>query len=72
LAGSRFDAVWLSAVLERSERTAQCARLLHDDGAAVPLTIPRQTGETDLAVREVKLPKIVAKEVAGRGSVDCP
>lgn len=29
--------------------------VLHDDGAAVPLTIPRQKGATDLAVKEVKL-----------------
>jgi hypothetical protein len=29
--------------------------VLHDDGAAVPLTIPRQKGETDLAVTEVKV-----------------
>jgi len=29
--------------------------VLHDDGAAVPLTIPRQKGETDLAVKEVKI-----------------
>lgn len=29
--------------------------MLHDDGATVPLTIPRQKGETDLAVKEVKV-----------------
>jgi hypothetical protein len=29
--------------------------VLQDDGATVPLTIPRQKGETDLAVREVKV-----------------
>ena len=29
--------------------------MLHDDGATVPLIIPRQKGETDLAVKEVKI-----------------
>jgi hypothetical protein len=29
--------------------------MLHDDGAAVPLTILRQRGDTDLAVKEVKV-----------------
>jgi hypothetical protein len=29
--------------------------VLHDDGAAVPLTIPRKKGATDLAVKEVKV-----------------
>jgi hypothetical protein len=37
--------------------------VLHDDGAAVPLTIPRQKGETDLAVKDVK--------VAGRRYIVC-
>ncbi len=29
--------------------------VLHDDGATVPLTIPRQKGETHLAVEDVKI-----------------
>ncbi len=36
----------------------------HDDGATVPLTIPRQKGETDLAVKEVK--------IQGRRYIVCP
>jgi DDE family transposase len=39
---------------ERSSKEVR-ATVLHDDGAAVPLTIPRQQGETDLAVKEVKI-----------------
>lgn len=38
-------------------------RVLEDDGVAVPLTIPRQKGETELAVKEVKL--------AGRRYIVC-
>jgi hypothetical protein len=37
--------------------------VLQDDGATVPLTIPHQTGETDLAVKEVK--------IAGRRNIVC-
>jgi len=39
---------------ERSTKEVR-ETVLHDDGATVPLTIPRQTGETDLAVKEVKI-----------------
>ncbi len=39
---------------ERSSKEVR-ERVLHDDGMAVPLVIPRQTGETELAVKEIKL-----------------
>jgi Transposase DDE domain len=39
---------------ERSSKEVR-ETVLHDDGAAVPLTIPRQKGETDLAVKEVRI-----------------
>jgi hypothetical protein len=39
---------------ERSTKEVR-ETVLHDDGATVPLTIPRQKGETDLAVKEVKV-----------------
>jgi hypothetical protein len=44
-------------ILGARERSTKEVRetVLHDDGAAVPLTIPRQKGETDLAVKEVKV-----------------
>jgi hypothetical protein len=47
----------LDYILGARERSSKEVReaVLHDDGAAVPLTIPRQKGETDLAVKEVKL-----------------
>jgi hypothetical protein len=47
------------------ERTLREFRqtVLEDDGAAVPLVIPRQRGETDLAVKNV--------EVTGRRYVVC-
>jgi len=39
---------------ERSSKEVR-ERVLHDDGMAVPLVIPRQKGETELAVKEIKL-----------------
>jgi hypothetical protein len=44
-------------ILGARERSSKEVRetVLHDDGAAVPLTIPRQKGETDLAVKEVRV-----------------
>jgi len=45
---------YILGVRERSTKEAR-ETVLHDDGAAVPLTIPRQKGETDLAVKEVKV-----------------
>jgi transposase len=39
----------------RERSTNEVREVLHDDGATVPLTIPRQKGETDLAVKEVKI-----------------
>jgi hypothetical protein len=39
---------------ERSSKQVR-ERLLHDDGMAVPLAIPRQNGETELAVKQIKL-----------------
>ncbi len=39
---------------ERSSKEAR-ERVLHDDGVAVPLVIPRQKGETELAMKEIKL-----------------
>jgi hypothetical protein len=44
-------------ILGARERSTKEVRetVLHDDGATVPLTIPRQKGRTDLAVKEVKI-----------------
>jgi hypothetical protein len=52
-------------ILGVRERTLREIRqtVLEDDGVAVPLVIPRQKGETDLAVKNV--------EVAGRRYVVC-
>lgn len=45
---------YIPGARERSTKEVR-ETVLHDDGAAVPLTIPRQKGETDLAVTEVKV-----------------
>ena len=47
-----------------SDRATRCAStVIDDDGVAIPLTIPRQKGETDLAIKDVV--------VAGRRYVLC-
>src|ERR1700687_1982241 len=52
-----LEAQKIDYILGARERSTKEVRetVLHDDGAAVPLTIPRQKGETDLAVKEVKI-----------------
>lgn len=45
---------YILGVRERSSKEVR-ERVLDDDGVAVPLVIPRQKGETELAVKEVKL-----------------
>ncbi len=52
-----LEAQKIDYILGARERSTQEVREtgLHDDGVAVPLTIPRQKGETDLAVKEVKI-----------------
>ena len=52
-----LEARKIDYILGARERSSKEVResVLHDDGAAVPLTIPRQKGETDLAVTEVKV-----------------
>jgi len=52
-----LEAQKIDYILGARERSSKEVRdtVLHDDGAAVPLTIPRQSGETDLAVTEVKI-----------------
>jgi hypothetical protein len=52
-----LEAQKIDYILGARERSSTEVRqtVLHDDGAAVPLTIPRQRGETDLAVKEVKI-----------------
>jgi hypothetical protein len=52
-----LEAQKIDYILGARERSSKEVRetVLHDDGAAVPLTIRRQKGETDLAVTEVKL-----------------
>jgi hypothetical protein len=52
-----LEARGIDYILGARERSSKEVRetVLRDDGAAVPLTIPRQKGETDLAVREVKV-----------------
>jgi hypothetical protein len=60
-----LEARKIDYILGARERSSKEVRetVLHDDGAAVPLTIPRQKGETDLAVKEVK--------IAGRRYIVC-
>jgi Transposase DDE domain len=53
---------YILGVRERSSQEVR-ERVLEDDGVAVPLVIPRQKGETELAVKEVKL--------AGRRYIVC-
>ena len=53
---------YILGVRERSSLEVR-ERVLEDDGVAVPLVIPRQKGETELAVKEVKL--------AGRRYIVC-
>ena len=50
-----LEARKIDYILGARERSSKEVRetVLHDDGAAVPLTIPRQKGETDLAVKEI-------------------
>lgn len=52
-----LEAQKIDYILGARERSSKEVRetVLHDDGATVPLTIPRQKGETDLAVKEVKI-----------------
>jgi hypothetical protein len=52
-----LEARKIDYILGARERSSKEVResVLHDDGAAVPLTIPRQKGATDLAVTEVKV-----------------
>lgn len=52
-----LEALKIDYILGARERSSKEVRetVLHDDGATVPLTIPRQKGETDLAVKEVKV-----------------
>jgi hypothetical protein len=52
-----LEAQKIDYILGARERSSKEVRetVLHDDGAVVPLTIPRQKGETDLAVKEVKV-----------------
>jgi hypothetical protein len=52
-----LEARKIDYILGARERSSKEVRetVLHDDGATVPLTIPRQKGETDLAVKEVKV-----------------
>lgn len=60
-----LEAQGIDYILGVRERTLREIRqtVLEDDGVAVPLIIPRQKGETDLAVKNV--------EVAGRRYVVC-
>ncbi|MFL5288899.1 MAG: transposase [Rhodopila sp.] len=53
---------YILGVRERSTAEVR-STVIEDDGVAVPLTIPRQKGETDLAIKEVVL--------AGRRYVAC-
>ena len=53
---------YILGVRERTSREVR-AEIIEDDGLAVPLLIPRQKGETELAVRETR--------IAGRRYVIC-
>jgi hypothetical protein len=52
-----LEAQKIDYILGARERSSTEVRetVLYDDGATVPLTIPRQKGKTDLAVKEVKI-----------------
>jgi hypothetical protein len=52
-----LEARKIDYILGARERSSKEVRetVLRDDGVGVPLTIPRQKGETDLAVKEVKV-----------------
>jgi hypothetical protein len=60
-----FEAQGIDYILGVRERSSKEVRetVLEDDGVAVPLIIPRQKGETELAVKEVPL--------AGRRYIVC-
>src|SRR5689334_23882202 len=60
-----LEARGIDYILGVRERSTAAVRstVIEDDGVAVPLTIPRQKGETDLAIKEVVL--------AGRRYVVC-
>jgi len=60
-----FEAQGIDYILGVRERSSKEVgeRVLVDDGVAVPLVIPRQKGETELAVKEVRL--------AGRRYIVC-
>jgi hypothetical protein len=60
-----FEAQGIDYILGARERSSKEVRetVLEDDGATVPLVIPRQKGETELAVKEVK--------VSGRRYIVC-
>ena len=53
---------YILGVRERTSREAR-TEVIEDDGIAVPLVIPRQKGETELAIRETT--------IAGRRYVIC-
>jgi hypothetical protein len=52
-----LEARKIDYILGARERSSKEVRetVLHDDGATVPLTLPRQKGETDLEVKELKV-----------------
>ena len=60
-----FEAQGIDYILGVRERSSKEVRetVLEDDGATVPLVIPRQKGETELAIKEVK--------VSGRRYIVC-
>jgi hypothetical protein len=60
-----LEAEQVEYILGARERATKEVReaVLRDDGASVPLTLPRQKGETQLAIKEV--------EIAGRRYVVC-
>jgi hypothetical protein len=62
---AEFEAQGIDYILGVRERSTAEVRstVIDDDGVAVPLTIPRQKGETDLAIKDVV--------VAGRRYVRC-
>ena len=62
---AEFEAQGIDYILGVRERSSLEVRerVLQDDGMAVPLVIPRQKGETELTVKEVKL--------AGRRYIVC-
>ena len=70
-----LEARKIDYILGARERSSKEVRetVLHDDGMAVPLSIPRQKGETDLAVKggQGRGPPLYRLSQRGGGAQGC-